>query len=247
MSTHASARPSGSRQLVKALLVALATSALLLAGGIAPASAAPRSVAKTPTLRYGDQSSAVRWVQHRLHVRPNSGYFGPRTLAAVKRFQRGHHIPRTGVVATRTWKALGVRPSARAASRSAQRRPAPAASTATTARDQKVLRLAARQSGKRYRYGGTGPNSFDCSGMVRYVYAHVGVRLPHSSGGIRQKVRRISRASVRPGDLVFVQSHGRVFHVAIYAGRGYWYEASNPRIGIGKHKAWSRSVTYGRA
>jgi cell wall-associated NlpC family hydrolase len=184
----------------------------------------------------------VAWVQRKLHVRPSSGQFGPRTRAAVKHFQRAHHIRATGVVATRTWKAFGVRPAAR----SAHRRPAPAASKATTARDQKVLRLAAAQSGKRYRYGGTGPNSFDCSGMVRYVYAHVGVRLPHSSSAMRKQVRRISRSSVRPGDLVFVGSHGGVYHVAIYAGRGYWYEASNPRIGIGKHKAWSRSVTYGR-
>jgi peptidoglycan DL-endopeptidase CwlO len=244
MSTSASARPSGPRTLIRALVVVAASGALLLAGGIAPAAAAPASVSRTPTLRYGAQSSAVAWVQRRLHVRPAAGYFGPRTLAAVKRFQHAHHIPRTGVVAARTWKALGVRPAARAVA--APPAPRPARSNASTARDAKVLRIAAAQSGKRYRYGGTGPSSFDCSGMVRYVYGKVGVSLPHSSSRMRQQVRRIARTTVRPGDLVFVQSHGRVYHVAIYAGHNTWYEASNPRIGIGRHKAWSRSVTYGR-
>jgi cell wall-associated NlpC family hydrolase len=247
MSTHVHARQSWLRPLCRAVAVTLTTGALLLAGGMSPASAAhaPRYVSNTPTLRYGDQARAVAWVQHKLRVRPSSGYFGPRTQAAVKRFQRAHHIPRTGVVGNRTWQALGVRPSSSRASRSERRSPA-TASSHPTARDKKVLRIAAKQSGKRYRYGGTGPRSFDCSGMVSYVYRHVGVSLPHSSGRMRHQVRRIDRTSVRPGDLVFVQSRGHVYHVAIYAGGNYWYEASNPRRGIGKHKAWSHSVTYGR-
>jgi len=109
-----------------------------------------------------------------------------------------------------------------------------------------VLSIAAAQSGDRYAYGGTGPDSFDCSGFTQYVFGKVGISLPHSSGAQRSMARRIS--SPQPGDLVFVHNGGggSVSHVAIYAGSGYWYEASNPSTGVGKHRAWSSNVSYGR-
>ncbi len=236
------ARPDRVRTLFRALAILVIAGALVIAGGLAPASAAPpRAVAKTPVLSYGDHSSAVAWVQRKLHVRPSSGYFGPRTKAAVKRFQGRHDVPRTGVVGYRTWKALGVKPSARPAARSAS-----ASRTSKSQRNAAVLRIAAAQRGKPYRYGATGPRAFDCSGFVGYVYRKAGVKLPRTSGAIRQKARRISAAQARPGDLVFVQRRGRVSHVAIYAGQGRWWEASNSSRPVAKNKAWTRSVSYGR-
>jgi cell wall-associated NlpC family hydrolase len=109
-----------------------------------------------------------------------------------------------------------------------------------------VLSIAAAQSGDRYVHGANGPDSFDCSGFTQYVFGKVGISLPHSSGAQRSMVSRIS--SPQPGDLVFVHNGGggSVSHVAIYAGNGYWYEASNPSIGVGKHRAWSSNVSYGR-
>ena len=237
-----SARPDRLRQLLRALAVAVIAGALLLGGGVSPASAAPpRAVAKTPTLSYGEHGSAVRWVQRRLHVRPSSGHFGPKTRAAVKRFQGRHDLRRTGRVGNPTWRALGVRPAA-GSSRSGHH----SSAKATSARDAKVLRIAANQKGKPYRYGARGPRAFDCSGFVGYVYRKAGVNLPRSSGAIRHKVRRISAAQARPGDLVFVQRRGRVSHVAIYAGHGRWWEASNSSRPVGKNRAWTRSVSYGR-
>ena len=73
-----------------------------------------------------------------------------------------------------------------------------------------------------------------------------GQALPRDSRGMRSATKRISRSQVRPGDLVFVSRGGRIHHVAIYAGRGVWYEASNPRMGVGRHRAWSSNVSYGR-
>jgi peptidoglycan DL-endopeptidase CwlO len=236
------ARPDRVRLLLRGLLIALVAAALVLSGGLSPASAAPRAVKRTPTLSYGDQNMAVKWVQRKLHVRPNSGYFGPKTRAAVKRFQARKDLPRTGVVAYRTWKALGITPAKRRSSASASSsRPA-----STSERDRKVLTIAARQKGKPYRYGARGPRAFDCSGFVGYVYRQAGVSLPRSSGAIRQKVRRISASQKRPGDLVFVQRRGHVSHVAIYAGSGMWWEASNSSKPVRKNKAWTRSVSYGR-
>ena len=219
--------------------------ALLVGGGVTPASAAPpRAVTKTPTLSYGEQGSAVRWVQRKLHVRPSGGHFGPKTRAAVKRFQGRHDLARTGVVGNRTWRALGVRPSSKTTQRAHSKRSSNQA--ASSKRDAKVLKIAARQKGKPYRYGARGPRAFDCSGFVGFVFRKAGVNLPRSSGSIRAKVRRISAAQARPGDLVFVQRRGRVSHVAIYAGKGKWWEASNSSRPVGKNRAWTRSVSYGR-
>jgi cell wall-associated NlpC family hydrolase len=109
-----------------------------------------------------------------------------------------------------------------------------------------VLSIAAAQQGDRYQYGANGPDSFDCSGFTQYVFGKVGISLPHSSSAQRSVARPVS--SPQPGDLVFVYNGGggSVGHVAIYAGNGYWYEASNPSRPVGKHRAWSSNVSYGR-
>ncbi len=124
------------------------------------------------------------------------------------------------------------------ASRSVERMSASAAN---------VLQIAAEvASGAYYSYGGSGPNGFDCSGFTSYVFDKVGISLPHSSSAQRSVARSVS--SPQPGDLVFVYNGGggSIGHVAIYAGNGYWWEASNPSTGVGKHRAWSSNVSYGR-
>jgi len=105
---------------------------------------------------------------------------------------------------------------------------------------------AAAASGAYYTHGGAGPQGFDCSGFTMYVFSKMGISLPHSSSAQRASVQSVS--SPQPGDLVFVYNGGggSVGHVAIYAGGGYWWEASNPSVGVGKHRAWSSNVSYGR-
>ena len=110
-----------------------------------------------------------------------------------------------------------------------------------------ALELAASAaSGAYYVHGGDGPNSFDCSGFTMYVFNQMGISLPHSSAAQRGVVQRVSNPE--PGDLVFVYNGGggSIGHVAIYAGGGYWWEAANPSTGVGKHRAWSSAVSYGR-
>ena len=83
-----------------------------------------------------------------------------------------------------------------------------------------------------YSWGGSSPSTgFDCSGLVRFVYGHFGIRLPHSSYADLSHGRRISRRSLRPGDLVFFYGAG---HVGIYVGRGRFLDAphSGARVRI---------------
>jgi Transglycosylase-like domain/Putative peptidoglycan binding domain len=88
-----------------ALLLAAAVAVLAVSAGVALAG----KRASANTLRYGMSGTAVKELQRKLHVRPVSGYFGPKTKAAVKRFQRRHHIRATGVAGPATLRRLGMR------------------------------------------------------------------------------------------------------------------------------------------
>jgi cell wall-associated NlpC family hydrolase len=143
--------------------------------------------------------------------------------------------------------------AARRAARAAHRAAEQTASRSATRVDEHmsasaahVLEIAAAQSGDSYSYGAAGPDAFDCSGFTQYVFGHVGISLPHSAAGQATVATPVSQP--QPGDLVFVHngSGGSIGHVAIYAGGGYWYEASNPSQPVGKHPAWSSNVTFGR-
>ncbi len=87
----------------------------------------------------------------------------------------------------------------------------------------RAVRYARRMLGVPYRYGGDSPSGgFDCSGFVRYVYAHLGFRLPHSSYADFGLGRRVERSALRPGDLVFFDGVG---HVGMYVGGGRFIHA----------------------
>jgi len=109
---------------------------------------------------------------------------------------------------------------------------------AKAAMSQRVVRYAKRFIGVRYVYGGSSPRSgFDCSGFVRYVYAHFGVSLPRSSYAQFGDGRRISRRSLRPGDLVFFDGVG---HVGLYVGNGRFIHAphTGTRVQISTLAGW---------
>jgi cell wall-associated NlpC family hydrolase len=89
---------------------------------------------------------------------------------------------------------------------------------------QTAIDTALAQQGKPYAWGGAGPNSFDCSGLVQYAYAAAGVSLPHSSSTQSTLGVPVDRAGLQPGDLVFFYSP--VSHVAIYIGNGQIVQAS---------------------
>jgi cell wall-associated NlpC family hydrolase len=102
----------------------------------------------------------------------------------------------------------------------------------------RVADYAKRFRGVRYVYGGTSPRSgFDCSGFVRFVYAHFGISLAHSSYAQFGDGRRVSRSSLRPGDLVFFDGLG---HVGIYVGGGRFIHAphTGTRVRIEQLAGW---------
>ncbi len=75
------------------------------------------------------------------------------------------------------------------------------------------------QVGRPYLYGGTTPSGFDCSGLVQYSYAQVGIKLPRTTSEQLESGKRISLSSAEPGDLLFYKFGGGL-HVALYVGDG---------------------------
>ncbi|MBJ7453993.1 MAG: C40 family peptidase, partial [Blastococcus sp.] len=84
--------------------------------------------------------------------------------------------------------------------------------------------VAMAQRGKPYRWGGAGPNSFDCSGLVSYSFRAVGVSLPRTSRAQSTVGYRVDITKVRAGDLLFFYSP--VSHVGIYLGYGVMVQSS---------------------
>jgi len=108
------------------------------------------------------------------------------------------------------------------------------ASHSSSSRGLKALAFARRQIGDRYRYGATGPSSWDCSGLTRGAWKSAGVKLPHSSRLQYYRGKRVLRKNLRKGDLVFFYS--RPSHVGIYAGNGRVIHASRPGKPVGYAK-----------
>jgi cell wall-associated NlpC family hydrolase len=98
------------------------------------------------------------------------------------------------------------------------------AAAAPTGASQKAVDVALAQVGKPYAWGASGPGSYDCSGLAQYAYKAAGFALPHSSRSQSTMGTPVSKADLKPGDLVFFYSP--VSHVAIYLGNGKIVHAS---------------------
>lgn len=110
---------------------------------------------------------------------------------------------------------------------------------------RRAVQIAAAELGAPYRYGGSSPSGFDCSGLVAYVYGKLGVRLPHNAAAQYGYGRAVDRGHLRPGDLVFFHGLG---HVGLYVGRGRIIHApqSGERVEIQSLASRSGSVEGAR-
>lgn len=118
------------------------------------------------------------------------------------------------------------------------------AAVALASRGDQAVELASHEAGDPYVYGAAGPDAFDCSGLTMYVYAQLGVSLPHSSAAQAAMAQPVS--DPQPGDLVFFTDGGSVYHVAIYAGDGMIWHAPHSGTVVSLEPIWTSSVFYGR-
>jgi cell wall-associated NlpC family hydrolase len=90
------------------------------------------------------------------------------------------------------------------------------------------------QIGKPYEWGAAGPSTYDCSGLVMWAYAQVGVHLDHWTGDQWNEGAHVSRTELQPGDLVFfaynTSDPSTIHHVGLYVGNGQMVDA--PYTGV---------------
>lgn len=101
--------------------------------------------------------------------------------------------------------------------------------TTNSSKGEEIVSYAKKFLGCKYVYGGSGPNTFDCSGFTMYVYKHFGYSMGHSAVTQAGLGKYVSKSNLQPGDLViFNDSANRsIGHVGIYIGGGNFIHASS--------------------
>jgi cell wall-associated NlpC family hydrolase len=107
-----------------------------------------------------------------------------------------------------------------------------------------VVGIAMQYLGIPYVYGGSSPSGFDCSGFVMYVYAQVGVSLPHNAAAQYGYGTPVDRSQLQPGDLVFFNGLG---HNGIYIGGGSFIHSPHTGdvVKISSLSGWYSSTWVG--
>jgi cell wall-associated NlpC family hydrolase len=109
----------------------------------------------------------------------------------------------------------------------------------------KAMSLALAQIGKPYVWGGTGPDTFDCSGLMQWSWANAGISIPRVADDQQSWTTPIPISQVQPGDLVFFGDPAH--HVGMYIGNGLMVEA--PHTGANVQLStiwWSDLAGFGR-
>jgi cell wall-associated NlpC family hydrolase len=143
---------------------------------------------------------------------------------------------RRQVIASRGGLSPGAGASANAKAQSAQKQQAQGASNtaptlnansgATATQSSKIATLAAKYKGVPYKYGGTTPKAFDCSGFIQYVYREAGIEVPRTTYQQFDAGTRVGKGSLQPGDIIFFACGGQATsHAGLYLGNGKFIHA----------------------
>ncbi len=96
----------------------------------------------------------------------------------------------------------------------------------------RIIESAAQYLGTPYRYGGSGPGGFDCSGFSSYIFGQAGISLPRTAAGQYEVGVEVAQSDLQAGDLVLFHCYGGgIDHVGIYCENGKFIHSSSPRSG----------------
>lgn len=174
----------------------------------------------------GDSGPVVEEIQKAL---AEGGYYGGKidgtfnamTRQAVMAFQKAKKLKVDGIVDAKTFKLLT---GAEIPGKSATKQP-----EALTGNAAKIIDTALSYRGVPYRFGGSTPKAFDCSGFVMYVFNQHGVKLPRTADKQFEVGKVVKNQSdLKLGDLVFFETYEKgASHVGIYKGGGQFIHASS--------------------
>lgn len=198
----------------------------------------------------GSKGNDVKYIQQRLNqygcrVSAN-GVFDWKTKKAVMQFQKKKKLDADGIVGPATYKALtgkNLRKSSASATKrkvvSSNGKPKIGIDDSTvqwhsagpvTKKVKDITEEAKRYVGVPYRFGGTTPKGFDCSGFIQYVFHRKGILLPRSADEQYFSGEKVSVNSLKPGDLVFFNTYEEgISHSGLYLGDGYFISATSSR------------------
>jgi cell wall-associated NlpC family hydrolase len=99
---------------------------------------------------------------------------------------------------------------------------------------ERAAAVALQQVGAPYRYGGSSPAGFDCSGLVHYSYARAGMPVARTTAALWSTLAPVDSGRMRTGDLLFFRIEGKVSHVGLYLGGGRFVHApsSGRRVAV---------------
>ncbi|MFI7085570.1 C40 family peptidase [Streptomyces anulatus] len=143
--------------------------------------------------------------------------------------------------ASRTSERTTLSASSGSSSSSGSSASAPSSSSNVSGSAASIVAFAKAQVGDAYVPGGTGPNSWDCSGLVQAAYRTAGIDLPRVSQSQSTFGTQVSLDNLQPGDILYWGSAGSAYHVAIYVGGGEFVGAQNSNTGTVQ-----RSLDYDR-
>jgi peptidoglycan hydrolase-like protein with peptidoglycan-binding domain len=169
----------------------------------------------------GARGSIVVQMQKRLRARgvkvKVTGRYDRPTQVGVRRLQKQLGLPATGFIDTAFLSRIGVK--MRGVAGSTRPLPSPASNAA-------VVRELLKYVGVPYKWGGTTPAGFDCSGLTQYAYRAIGKSVPRTTWDIWAALPRVPFDQLAPGDMVFFSNLG---HMGVYIGDGNMIHA--PRTG----------------
>ena len=112
-----------------------------------------------------------------------------------------------------------------------------------------AVQAARQQIGVPYRYGGSTPRGFDCSGLVHYAYLRAGIKVPRTTGELLRRAHRVPLAKLRPGDVLFFRiAPPKITHVGLYIGGSRFVHAPSSGKEVSyaslKDEYWKHHLVY---
>lgn len=253
--SHRKPRRSASRVVLRTGVAGGVLSTIAVAAAAAPANAEPvTQTIEMPTLTSGLAGSVAQSADATQRVADNFDMRAQQDAAAAKAEQTAKkakaEAERKAEAKRKADEAQAKAEAAERASRSAERTELASVSTNSssdsgssssssdssasqaTGSAAAVIAFAKAQIGDAYVMGSTGPDSWDCSGLVGAAFKQIGVDLPRVSQDQSTAGTQVSLDNLQAGDILYWGSSGSAYHTAIYVGDGKFVGAQNPGDGV---------------